>query len=257
MSEENPTDVPMSLGEHLEELRRRLLWALGGLLVASALSLCFGREILEILQYPYFRVVTSLGLTPKLRVLSAGAGFLTYMKVALIAGLLLSSPWVFYQFWRFVGVGLYPRERRYVLIAVPFSAGLFVAGALFYLFIVAVPMLYFFLRFNEYLGLASELTLQNHITMMVNMMLVFGIAFQLPIVMAILGMMGLVTPRSLSRYRRHVIVALLILAAVMTSPSPVDQILLAVPMWLLFELGVLLVWLVGRRRRTQEHSPAG
>lgn len=238
----------MTLGEHLEELRRRVLWALAGLVVGMGVALCFGRELLLVLEFPYWRVMTSLGQNQKLLALSALDGVLMYMKVSLIAGLLLASPWVFYQLWGFVVAGLYPRERRWVILAVPFSAGLFVAGALFYLFVVAVPMLFFFLAFNEYLGLTNNLTLQNHITMTVNMMLVFGLAFELPVVLTLLGVMGLVSARGLSRYRRHVIVGVLLFAALMTSPSPIDQVLLAIPLWLLFELGVLLTWLLERKR---------
>jgi len=247
MDEFHPNEVRMTLGEHLDELRRRLLWALAGLAVGMGVAMFFGRELLEALQFPYIRVMTQLGRVARLRVLNAAGGFVMYLRVTLLAGLLLAAPWIVYQFWRFVSAGLYRRERRVVLWAVPLSTGLFLAGAMFYLFVVSVPMMHFFLRFNDYLGLDSDLTLPNHIAMMVNMMLVFGIAFQMPVVVAMLGWMGLVTARSLGRYRRHVIVGLLIFAALLTSPSPVDQVLLAVPMWLLFELGVLLVWLIRRR----------
>jgi sec-independent protein translocase protein TatC len=241
----------MSLGEHLEELRRRLLWALAGLLVGLVVTMILGRQLILVLEYPYLRVMTSLGQTPKLRALSAMDGIVMYMKVSLIGGLLLSSPWVFYQLWQFIAAGLYPKERKWILVAVPFSAGLFVAGALFYLFVVAVPMMFFLLGFNDYLGLENSLTLKNHITMTVNMMQLFGLAFQLPVALGLLGVMGLVSSRVLGKYRRHVIVGLLILAAIATSPSPVDQILLAVPMWLLYEVGALLVRMVERKRNRE------
>jgi sec-independent protein translocase protein TatC len=238
----------MTVGEHLDELRRRLIYALIGLGVAMIATLGFGRWLIELFQWPYLEVMKQLGRPDRLRVLAAQGGFVIYFRVALMGGLVLAAPWVFYQFWRFVAEGLYPRERRWVMIAVPFSAGLFMAGAVFFLFVAAVPLLRFFYEFNDYLGVQTELTLPNHITMMTHLMLVFGVAFQLPVVLGVLGAGRVVTARQLGRYRRHVLVGLFIAAALMTSPSPVDQILLALPMWLLYELGVLVVWLIQRHR---------
>lgn len=248
MTAEDPGEIRMAIGEHLEELRQRLLYALGGLIVGMAMSLIFRGAILTVLEYPYRQVMTELGKDPSLWVFKASAGFLIYMKVSLIGGLLLSSPWIFYQFWAFASAGLYRRERRYVLIAVPFSAGLFVTGAMFFLLVAALPLLRFFVGFNQSLGIETRLTLHNHVSMMTGMMIAFGLGFQLPVVVALLGAMGLVTARTLSKYRRHVIVILLIFSALVTSPSPVDQVLLAVPMWLLYELGIILVWLMKRKK---------
>lgn len=244
----------MTVGEHLEELRRRLIFALLGLAAGVVVSLVAGGWILQQLKIPYNRVMERLGEPAQLRVLHASAGFLTYMKVALVSGLILTSPWVFYQLWAFVAKGLYARERRAVLFVVPISAGLFVGGAMFFLYVVAVPVLTFFLGFNARLGLSNDLTLPNHISMMLSMMLVFGLAFELPLVVAVLGWLGLVTPKDLTMYRRHVIVGLFILAALMTSPSPVDQVLLALPMWLLYEFGILLVRCTVRRHPTDEQD---
>ena len=247
MTEEEPGEVRMAIGEHLEELRQRVIYAMLGLLAGMVVALFFGREMLIVLEYPYRVVMTELGQDPSLWVLKASGGFIIYLKVALIGGMLISAPWIFYQFWKFAAAGLYRRERRYVLVAVPFSAGLFIAGALFFLFVAALPLMRFFLSFNQSLGIETRLTLDNHISMMLGMMLAFGLGFQLPLVVALLGMMGLVTPKILSKYRRHVIVILLIFAAVVTSPSPIDQVLLALPMWLLYELGIVLVWLMKRK----------
>ncbi len=246
MTSQAESETSMPLSEHLDELRRRVLWALAGLAVCVAAAMCFGGEILSLLEQPYRAVMTSRG-GGQLLVLKAADGFLIYMRVSLIAGLILASPWVFYQFWAFVAAGLHQREKRYAILAVPCSAGLFVAGAAFFLFVAAVPLMRFFLAFNDSLGLATTLTLGNHIAMMTGMMLAFGLGFQMPLVVALLGAMGLVSPGSLGKYRRHVIVILLIFAALVTSPSPIDQIALALPMWLLYELGILLVKLGNRQ----------
>ena len=117
------------------------------------------------------------------------------------------------------------------------------ASAAFFLLAVSEYLLRFFIGFNKYLGVQPVITLQSHVSLMTSLMLVFGLAFQTPLVVVVLAKMGLVTMGTLNHYRRHVIVSILILAAFATSPSPVDQILLAVPMWLLYEMGVLLVYL--------------
>jgi len=319
----------MTLGEHLEELRKRLIWALLGLLVTTIVTVIFAKQLLlNQLNAPYFAVARKLNremaekiadqirtrrqklkISPKelaeavgisekrLALIESGRSkspphesmlepieeelkltdneltslarqvmetkfiavkaispFLTYFKVALLGGLILASPWVFYQLWMFVAAGLYRSERRIVHMGLPFSVVLFVAGAVFFLKIVAYAMLLFFLKFARWLNVAPYITLQNHIGLMVRMMVVFGLAFQMPLVVFILGKIGLVSVKTLSRYRRHVIVAMLIVAAVFTSPSPVDQILLAIPMWLLYELGVLMVWMSERRRAQEEED---
>lgn len=225
-----------------------MIRALLGLGAAMVLTLCFGRGVLNVLAWPYVRVMEHLGRPTTLRVLGPGEGMAIYLRVALVGGLVLASPWIAWQVWQFLAAGLEPRERRFVTRAVPFSAGLFIAGSLFYLLVVAEPMMLFFVAFNDWLGLANDFTFINTIGMMLNMLLVFGLSFQLPVVVAILGWVGLVSGDRLAGYRRHVVVGLLIFAAMMTSPSPLDQVLLAVPMWLLYELGVLLVRLQERKR---------
>lgn len=236
----------MPLGAHLQELRRRLIWALAGLAVGVAAGLLLGRWVLELLARPYRQVMTDRA---ELFVYDMAGGFLAYLRASLLAGVLLAAPWVFYQAWRFVAAGLTARERRAVLWAAPASAGLFIGGALFFLFVAAEPLLAFFKACNDWLGFAMQIRLQNHLAMMTNLMLVFGLCFQLPLAVWVLARLGVVTPAGLAKYRRHVIVAILILAATLTSPSPVDQLLLAGPMILLYELGVLLARTAGRARK--------
>ena len=115
---------------------------------------------------------------------------------------------------------------------------------------VSVPLMEFFLRFNRHLGLRNDLTLNNHINMMINMMLIFGMAFQLPVAVGILTGLGIIEPETFAKYRRYVVVGLFILAAMLTSPSPVDQVLLALPMWGLFELSI---WLARLRKRAMSN----
>ncbi|MCK4275068.1 MAG: twin-arginine translocase subunit TatC [Phycisphaerae bacterium] len=220
----------MPLGEHLEDLRRRLIYALIALAVGMGAGLIFGRWIIELLKWPYAVAMQRAELEANLAVLTATGGLTAYLKVSLLAGLILAAPWIVYQFWMFVSAGLYPRERRYVHLAVPFSAALFVGGAVFFLAVVAAPSLYFLITFSKWLGVEAVITLQSHISFMVSLAVVTGLGFQTPLVILILAKMRLVSQTSLRRYRKHVIVAILALAAIFTPPDIFTQLALGLPM---------------------------
>jgi len=242
-------DSRMTLGEHLEELRRRLIYALAGLVAGVVLATALGNRLLKLLLYSYERVMTQASLDPALAVPNVTAGIGMYMNIALVAGLLVASPWVIYQLWMFIATGLYEKEKRIVRQTVPFSAALFLAGAAFFLFIASVPLLRFFVSFNRWLGVRHVIMLNEYIGFIGQTMLVFGLAFQTPLAVVVLSWVGLISLSQLNHYRRHVIIAVLVFAAVVTSPSPVDQIALAVPMYLLYELGVLLSYVAIFRPR--------
>jgi len=247
-------DRQMSFGDHLEEFRKCLIHALIGLIVALVVCMVFGKCIFEFLEYPYVKVKTELGEDPGLKVLKPAGGILIYFRVSLYTAMILAGPWILYQMWKFIAVGLYPHERRYVNASVPFSAALFIGGALFFVFVVCDKMLHFFFFFNKWIGVKEMITLDFHIKFMTNMMLVFGIGFQTPLVVFVLGKVGLVSVKKLNHYRRHVILVMLIFAAMFTSPSPLDQLLLALPMWLLYELGIFLVYFFVERKKRKEED---
>jgi sec-independent protein translocase protein TatC len=238
-------DSTMSLGDHLEELRARLILAILGLAVGTVICLFFGHWIISFIQRPY----NDLRPDSPLIVLAPADAFIGYMKICLITGLILSSPWVFYQFWMFVAAGLYSSEKRYVRRAVPFSVVLFVAGALFFLFVVAPLSLRFFLKFGDYINVKSEWTFQKYVSFMTMLMLVFGIGFQTPIAIFILNRTGLVSIPSLRRSRKYVLLAIFVIAAMATPPDVISQVTLAVPLYLLFEVGIVLSYLAGRKEK--------
>ena len=170
-----------------------------------------------------------------------------------MAGLILSSPWVFYQIWMFVAAGLYAHEKKYVHTAVPFSAALFVTGALFFLLVIAKLTLKFFMKFNAgVLDARSNFTFSDYITFITMLMLVFGIAFQTPIAIFFLNRTGLVSIQALRRSRKFVILGIFIVAAMATPPDPISQVTLAIPLYFLFELGILLSLYSERKRKTKE-----
>ena len=257
----------MSLGDHLEELRLRLLLALAGLALAFIICLIFGKHIITFVKVPYTTAMAkaavpttgedadpTTGEDAALTTLAPAEVVISYLKICLISGLLLSSPWVFYQIWMFVAAGLYPNEKRYIHLAAPFSAALFITGALFFLFVVAPLCLRFLIKFSDMLGLLRTWTLQYYVSFITHLMLVFGIAFQTPTAIFFLNRTGIVSLKALSRSRKYVLLIIVIVAAMATPPDVVSQIALAVPLYLLFELGIILSYIANRRKSSRTDS---
>ncbi|MHC4499134.1 MAG: twin-arginine translocase subunit TatC [Planctomycetota bacterium] len=237
----------MSLGDHLEELRMRLLYALGGLVFASIICFCFGPKIIAFMEKPYINAMVK---EARLITLAPADGFISYVKISFISGLIFSSPWVFYHLWMFVAAGLYPHEKRYVYLAAPFSAALFVTGALFFLVVVAPLTLGFLVKFNEkMLGVNSSFTFQRYISFVTHLMLVFGLAFQTPTAIFFLNRTGLVSLEALNRSRKYILLIIFVVAAMATPPDVISQVTLAVPLYLLFELGILLSYFASRKKK--------
>jgi sec-independent protein translocase protein TatC len=185
-------------------------------------------------------------------VLAPADPFIGFMKISLISGLIVSSPWVFYHLWMFVAAGLYLSERRYVHIAVPFSTALFIIGALFFLFVVAPISLGFFLSFGNWMGVLPNWTFQKYISFVTTLMLVFGLGFQTPVAIFVLNRTGLVSIEALKKSRKYVIIAMFALAAIVTPPDVISQITLAIPLYALFELGILLSWFAERKKKSKD-----
>ncbi|MHC4675403.1 MAG: twin-arginine translocase subunit TatC, partial [Planctomycetota bacterium] len=189
----------------------------------------------------------------RLIALGPADGFISYVKISLFTGLILASPWVFYHLWMFVAAGLYPNEKKYVYIAAPFSAALFVAGALFFVIVVCPLTLGFLVKINNFLSLSSQFSFRLYIAFVTHLMLVFGIAFQTPTAIFFLNRTGLVSLEALSRSRKYVVLLIVIVAAMATPPDVVSQIALAIPLYLLFEVGVLLSYFASRKRNSQSN----
>jgi len=243
-------DSTMSLGDHLEELRMRLLYALAGVAVCAIIGFFLGRSVIAFLEGPY---IDAMGEKARLLALGPADGFISYVKISLVTGLILASPWVFYHLWMFVAAGLYPNEKKYVYIAAPFSAALFVAGALFFVIVVCPLTLGFLVKINNFLSLSSQFSFRLYIAFVTHLMLVFGIAFQTPTAIFFLNRTGLVSLEALSRSRKYIVLLIVIVAAMATPPDVVSQIALAIPLYLLFEVGVLLSYFAGRKRKSQNN----
>ena len=174
--------------------------------------------------------------------------FMIYIKAALLTGVLISSPWVFYQIWIFVAAGLYPHERRYVHIFLPFSLGLFLAGAALAFFFVFKPVLTFLLSFNEWMGIESEPRISEWLSFVVMLPLGFGISFQLPLVMLFLERIGVFSVTAYVEKWRIAILAIAVISMLLTPMDPTSMILMAVPLTALYGLGILLCIYLPKRK---------
>ncbi|MCR4412085.1 MAG: twin-arginine translocase subunit TatC [Thermoguttaceae bacterium] len=167
-------------------------------------------------------------------------GFMIYLQGSLLVGAIIACPWVFYQIWTFVAAGLYPHEKRYVNIYLPFSIGLFLLGVLVAYFFVFGPVLGFLFRFNRWLGITPDLRISEWLGFVLMLPLGFGICFQLPLVMLFLERIGITTVQTYVAYWRVAILVVFVLAAVFTPPDPWSMSLLALPLTFLYFGGILL-----------------
>lgn len=175
-----------------------------------------------------------------------------YFMVCLVSGLVLASPWVFYQIWAFIAAGLYRHERHYVMRFLPVSLGLFMAGVILCFWGVLPLTLEFLLGFNVWLGVAPTLRLSEWMSFATLLPLIFGIAFQTPLVMLFMERIGIFTVDDYRSKRKFAILIITVAAAILTpGADPVSMLLLAIPMVLLFELGIILIGM-GKKRRIAE-----
>ncbi len=179
--------------------------------------------------------------------LNVQEAFMTYLKVALIGGVVLTSPWIFYQVWLFVAAGLYPHEQRYVYVFLPFSLVLFLGGILFCFFMVFPFVLTFLLGFNDWLGVTPQIRLSEWISFAVMLPLLFGVSFQLPLVMLFLDRLSLFNAQVYRDKRRVAILVISIVSMMLTPADPASMVMMMIPLLLLYELGIWLCHYMAHR----------
>lgn len=237
--------------EHLEELRRRLILAIGGIGVAFFACLFFSDELWSIVMGPATRALVDLHVNPPtLKLISPMDTFqILWMKVPIIFAIFLSSPWVLYQVWAFIAPGLYKRERR---LAVPFvlsSAGLFILGGFFAYFIAFRYGLEFLLGLGIGKGIDPGVNVNEYYDLFVDVMLGVGIIFEIPVLLFLLTLIHIVKPAFLVRHSRYAILAIVTLAAIITPTGDVFNLaLFATPMIILFYVGIFASYLLVLRR---------
>lgn len=252
--EDNDTDTGMGLMDHIGELRSRILRAAVSVFLVFAVSFFgFGQRLFD------------LAARPVVKLLPEGASmvftglpdpFFTQMKVAFIAAIFIALPYVLYQIWAFISPGLYPRERKLALPTIFISCALFYAGAAFCYLVVLPAAFKFFLSF-ETEELKAMIAIKEYVSLIVKLMLGFGIVFETPVIVVFLGLLGIVETENLRKGRRYFVVLAFLIAAVLTpTPDPANQAAMAFPMIILYEVGLrVLIALEKRRKLYDEDAP--
>jgi sec-independent protein translocase protein TatC len=249
------SDVQMSFFDHLEELRARVVRALYGLIPTVGAAWVFRREILDYLTVPLGQAMHRLELpTNSLHFLSPADAFMAYMKLSLVVGLIAAAPWVSWQAWAFIAPGLYASEKRMAIPFVLASTVCFVGGAAFGYFAVFPAAFETFLSFSEELPRAGlritpSITMGEYLDFVTQLLLAFGVVFEVPVVVTFLALAGIVDWKQLLRFGRWWIAIAAVLAALLTPPDVGSQLAMLVPLIVLYYLSVLLAFLFGRRRR--------
>ncbi len=308
------THSSMTLGEHLEELRKRLIVGLLGLVPLLVLGLVFGDELLRLILIPVEHALIRAGQAPTLQALSPIETFASYIKVGFVSAFMLGVPWLVIQLWLFVRPGLYDHERRFARLLVPLSVVLTLAAALFLYFVMLPLMLFFLISFGSSIGreapitmplpegvvlpiapvlsfdptdpapgavwvngplrqlrinvgdgagvlsaplvgsglIAQQYRLREYVDLVFTMGIAFAIAFQTPIVVMLLSWAGIVDPKVLAKFRKHIVLGCVVAAAVLTpTGDPVTLALMTAPLYLLFESGLFLARFVPAKRVAQ------
>jgi len=256
-TEEEEESREFTFTEHLEELRKRLIYAILGGAVCVGLSFLFAEELFHALMIP---VINALPEGQKALVYtSALEKFFVYLRVAVYGGVFLATPLSLFQLWSFIAPGLYKRERRLALPFVVFGTLMFVGGAVFCYFIVLPNAFKFLLEFGGAADWTTPmLSLKEQLSLVLMMELAFGVVFEIPLIIAFLAIVGLVDAGLLARYRRHAIVGATFLAAVLTpTGDPFNLALMAVPMYLFYEVGIVLAFFLAKDKRELEDGAEG
>lgn len=232
-----------SLIEHLIELRSRLMRALAGLGIALLALLPFANRLYGWFAQP---LLEKLPQGAHLIAVEVASPFFAPLKLALFAAVLVTMPWLLYQAWAFVAPGLYKREKKLALPLLVSAVVLFYAGCAFAFFVV-LPAVFGFLTAVTPAGVAMMTDINAYLNFVLVIFLAFGISFQLPVALVILVLLGWVTPAQLREGRGYAIVGIFVLAAIITPPDVISQLLLAIPMCLLYEAGIVAARMLARR----------
>ncbi len=245
----DPTPEPeldrrLTLGEHLEELRTRVIRGLYAFGLALVVCLFFQDPLTYIAVWPQLRTMEAIekaspGRNVEIITVGPTEGFGAYLSVSMISALFLSAPFLLYQLWLFIRAGLYRQERRYVTQYVPLTLGLFVLGVLFGYFVLIPTALRFLVAYGGDF-VSPKVSLKEYLSFFFLLTFAVGISFELPLFMIFFGKIGVVNAARYRQARPYAVLLAFIVGAIFTPPDPVSQTLLAVPLYALFEVGIVL-----------------
>jgi sec-independent protein translocase protein TatC len=243
-----PEDDKLPFTTHLEELRKRLIICFISVGICFVGSYAFSKQLFELLMRP---LLVAMPPGEKLIYTGLPEAFFTYLKVAFLAGLLLSVPVIMYQLWMFIAPGLYDTEKRWVLPIVFLSSFFFLGGALFGYFVV------FPFGFKFFMGFASDYvkplpSMSQYLGFSAKLLFAFGVVFELPLFITFLAKLGLVSVQFLRAKRKYAILVFFIFAAILTPPDVLTQIMMAVPLMILYEVSIVGAKIFGKKETKEE-----
>ncbi|HYR37585.1 MAG TPA: twin-arginine translocase subunit TatC [Methylomirabilota bacterium] len=236
----------MSFMEHLGELRTRIVWALGSAGVGLVIAVFVTDPAMRFISKPLAKMHTELVFT------SPTEAFWTWMKVAMVLAIFISMPAILYQVWKFVSPGLHKHEKKYAVPFIVVGSLLFLIGGAFAMLVIIPYASNFLVTFGQEKGWKPMITVANYTDFVIKFALAFGVVFELPVVITVLALIGVVTPQFLSKNRKYAILINFIIAAVLTpTPDMINQTLMAGPLCILYEVGIICARLAVRKRKAQ------
>jgi sec-independent protein translocase protein TatC len=241
-------DEKIPFTAHLEELRSRLIKCFIAVGIGFVVSYGFKEILFKVLVHPLVKVMAK---GDHLIFTGLPEAFFTYLKVAFISGIIFSTPVIFYQFWKFVAPGLYDKEKRLLFPIVALSTFFFIGGAFFGYFIV------FPFGFKFFLGFASDTirplpSMREYLSFATKMLLAFGLVFELPLIITFFARMGIVTVDLLRKKRKYAILIIFTISAIFTPPDVATQIMMAVPLMVLYEISIIGAKIFGKKKSSED-----
>ena len=243
-----------SFVEHLTELRSRLIKSIVYLFIIFIICYFFAENIYNFLLSPYAEAVKNDEINRRMIFTALHETFITYLKVAFFAAIFITSPIILTQIWKFVAPGLYKNEKKALLPYLIATPTLFLLGGMLVYYLIMPLAIKFFLSFETTINITSlpiqlEAKVNEYLSLIMRLIFAFGISFQLPVLLSLLARVGFINSQYLKKRRKYVIVIIFTVAAILTPPDPITQIGLGIPLLILYELSILSVKIIEKKKK--------